>query len=308
MDNCDILLLQEHWYFDADLHKIAGQCDNVTVYGASGMDSSLMLYGRPFGGCAFVFRNFLKCSVTRIASSCKRLIALIVEIAGARIMMINVYMPCDTVYDVAVADMYNDVLNEIELIVDSHPQVDCVIIGGDLNVDFERNSLNKQSLLSMCDRQCLRSGLRSHVASVDFTYMNEATGSGSIIDHFLLTEDLFQKISAYSSLHRLRELELKIKIDNTLTKTVTVCKYLGVYIDQKLSWADHIQHVCIKTSRSIGIMNKVSKFLDEKTIQLQYSSLVLPYLNYGNIIWGRAAATHLSRAATSLTEACRENS
>jgi hypothetical protein len=42
-------------------------------------------------------------------------------------------------------------------------------------------------------------------------------------------------------------------------------------------------------------MNKVSKFLDEKTIQLLYNSLVLPYLNYGNIIWGRAAATHLSR-------------
>jgi len=151
MSSCDILLIQEHWYFDADLHKIAELCHNVTVYGVSGMDSSLIRHGRPFGGCACVIRNSLKCCVNRISSSCKRLIALTIEMSGMNYLLINVYMPYD---NDSTAEMYDEVLNEIELILDSHPQVNGVILGGDLNVDLHRHSLNKQSLLSMCDRQC----------------------------------------------------------------------------------------------------------------------------------------------------------
>lgn len=88
---------------------------------------------------------------------------------------------------------------------------------------------------------------------------------------------------------------LNLKIDNQTIITTTQCKFLGIYIDHKLTWASHIQHICSKISRSIGILNKVKKCLDSTTLLLLYNSLILPYLTYGNVIWGRAASTHLSR-------------
>lgn len=93
----------------------------------------------------------------------------------------------------------------------------------------------------------------------------------------------------------LQSITLNLKIDSTAINTTTQCKFLGIYFDHKLTWASHIQHICNKISRSIGILNKVKNTLDTATLLLLYNSLVLPYLTYGNVIWGRAASSHLSR-------------
>ena len=36
---------------------------------------------------------------------------------------------------------------------------------------------------------------------------------------------------------------LELKIGTTVLKRVTTCKYLGIIIDDKLSWNDHIDYV-----------------------------------------------------------------
>ena len=38
-------------------------------------------------------------------------------------------------------------------------------------------------------------------------------------------------------------------------------KFFGVYIDDKLTWKDHISNVCKKTSMCIVILNKVEHIL-----------------------------------------------
>ena len=169
------------------------------MYGVSGMDSATIRQGRPFGGCAIAVKNSLKCRVTRVNSNCKSLCAVIIEISHVAILLINVYLPCDTLYDHTAAGMYADVLNDVEFIVDSHPQVNCILIGGDFNVDLKRPSLNQSSLLAMCERQCFKSGVLSNTAKVDFTYENEFSGARSIIDHFFVSEPLFQRVTAYYS-------------------------------------------------------------------------------------------------------------
>ena len=72
-------------------------------------------------------------------------------------------------------------------------------------------------------------------------------------------------------------------------------KYLGVMIDNHLSWKHHINYVALKISRNIGILLKFRHFVPPKTLFGISNSLILPYLSYGLVAWGQAAKTHLEK-------------
>jgi len=82
-----------------------------------------------------------------------------------------------------------------------------------------------------------------------------------------------------------------IKI-NSLSR-VHKSKFLGVIIDDKLSWNDHISHVTAKVSRAVGILNKARRLLPVKVLNTLYSAIVLPHLQYCNIVWGTNHAVRL---------------
>ena len=57
INSCDLCFLQEHWLFSDQLHKLSNFHVDFSSVSVSGMDSSVLLTGRPFGGCAILFRN-----------------------------------------------------------------------------------------------------------------------------------------------------------------------------------------------------------------------------------------------------------
>ena len=72
-------------------------------------------------------------------------------------------------------------------------------------------------------------------------------------------------------------------------------KYLSVTIDSKLNFDEHINLLCGKILRSIGVLSKLRHFLLSKALQNLYLSLIQPHLLYGIIIWGNAQKTYLKR-------------
>lgn len=50
MNNCDILCVQEHWLFEADLDYLTGPAGSFNFTGVSGMNPGTPLTGRRFGG------------------------------------------------------------------------------------------------------------------------------------------------------------------------------------------------------------------------------------------------------------------
>ena len=88
--------------------------------------------------------------------------------------------------------------------------------------------------------------------------------------------------------------------DNDQNKNVALeCKefvrYLGIIIDNNLSWKHHIDHVAIKMSRTVGLNCKLRHFLPRHTLLTIYRSLVAPYLTYGLTAWGQAYKSHLEK-------------
>ena len=66
----------------------------------------------------------------------------------------------------------------------------------------------------------------------------------------------------------------------------THTKFLGLIIDEKLSWSNHVNNVLGRTSRMAGILNKIKKLLTRQALKTIYYSLVYPYFQYGIIFWG----------------------
>ena len=52
-----------------------------------------------------------------------------------------------------------------------------------------------------------------------------------------------------------------IKIGETPIKQVSETKFLGIIIDDKLSWNPQIQYLKRKLSSSIGIMNRIKDYI-----------------------------------------------
>ena len=72
-------------------------------------------------------------------------------------------------------------------------------------------------------------------------------------------------------------------------------KFLGVIIDENLTWKNHIDGITKTISRNIGMMNKLKFFVPERILRTLYCSLVLPYINYGILIWGKAWDMYLCK-------------
>ena len=81
-------------------------------------------------------------------------------------------------------------------------------------------------------------------------------------------------------------------IDDVTVKRENVTKFLGVLIDENISWKYHIDTIGTKISKSIGILYKAREFLSKHNLKQLYYSFIHSYLNYANIAWG---STHKSK-------------
>ena len=71
-------------------------------------------------------------------------------------------------------------------------------------------------------------------------------------------------------------------------------KFLGVIIDKKLSWKEHISYICGKVAKGIGIISKVRKHLNENTFLDLYYLFKYPYLTYCKQVWGLSCQSYMN--------------
>ena len=66
-------------------------------------------------------------------------------------------------------------------------------------------------------------------------------------------------------------------------------KFLGLYIDETLTWKFHIKEICKRIAHSNYTLNKVKHILAKQTLQTLYHSLIQSHINYGLQIWGASS-------------------
>ena len=79
---------------------------------------------------------------------------------------------------------------------------------------------------------------------------------------------------------------LSLKLCNKKLKKVSKVKFLGVIIDEKLKWEDHIDHLQQKLKLSIVMIKIIKKVIAKNEYLKLYNALFIPHLTYCISVWG----------------------
>ena len=82
-------------------------------------------------------------------------------------------------------------------------------------------------------------------------------------------------------------------LPQTLPNLIT--KVLGVFIDENLSWKQHIEILSSKISKSIGILYKSKDVLSKQCLKQLYFSFIHGYGSYANVAWTSTSKSKLER-------------
>ena len=100
-----------------------------------------------------------------------------------------------------------------------------------------------------------------------------------------------------------------IQISGQSIDRVKEFDFLGLTIDENMSWNSHIQKISNKVSRALGIINRLKKFLPTYVLRLLYTSLILPHLQYAVLTWGHKVnrVTKLQKRAVRIITCSKYN-
>lgn len=87
----------------------------------------------------------------------------------------------------------------------------------------------------------------------------------------------------------------QVCIDNLPISKVSTTKFLGLTLDDSLTWIHHSAYVTNIVSKYSGILFRLKHFLTSNTLFSLYNSLVLPHLQYCSIIWADKNNCNLHR-------------
>jgi len=73
------------------------------------------------------------------------------------------------------------------------------------------------------------------------------------------------------------------------------CKYLGVYMDERLNWKIHVDYIFAKLIKFTGIFYKIRDFVPVACLKKLYFSFVYPHLLFGIEVYGVACDNVLDR-------------
>lgn len=102
--------------------------------------------------------------------------------------------------------------------------------------------------------------------------------------------------------HKRREIQtINFRINNNIIDCVSSFTYLGLILDEHLSWNNHIAMITSKISRVSGVLQRLKYIYPLNILKIIYNSLFTPHINYGIFVWG----THVNQLSKYQKKAIR---
>ena len=76
-----------------------------------------------------------------------------------------------------------------------------------------------------------------------------------------------------------------IRLNNQAIARVSEFNFLGLTIDQHLSWNVHVQQISNRVGKLIGILNRLKRYLSTDILRTLYSALILPHFQFSVLNW-----------------------
>ena len=98
---------------------------------------------------------------------------------------------------------------------------------------------------------------------------------------------------------------LSISIENCIINQVKTMTYLGLEIDEALTWNQHIMKLCRKLSFKISRFARLSRSLPKNVLIKVYNSSIQPCIDYVISIWGSTSQSNLDKVQRLQNHAAR---
>ena len=76
-----------------------------------------------------------------------------------------------------------------------------------------------------------------------------------------------------------------IYVSGSLIERVSEFKYLGVVLDESLSWTAHVKYILGKAGKRVGMLSRIRTNVTTNTAHLIYKSFILPVIDYCDTVW-----------------------
>jgi len=71
-------------------------------------------------------------------------------------------------------------------------------------------------------------------------------------------------------------------------------RYLGLYVDEKLSWKEHIDVVCKKLTKLSYVFRMLGRYISKDQISQLYYAYVYPHIHYALEVYGNCSKTNMN--------------
>ena len=85
-----------------------------------------------------------------------------------------------------------------------------------------------------------------------------------------------------------------IKLGDEILEFVENHKLLGIILNKKMSWENHIDFIYSSANKCVGLLQKISFLIPRKAKEKIYESFIKPIIEYGNIIYSNSTITKLN--------------
>ena len=177
-------MLQETWLYPDEFAKVSQISDKFQSFNVSSMSlDDKLLTGRPHGGLSILWNKSLSNSVKTTQYDESRIIGIEVQSNHFTLLFLTVYLPyeCDMHYD-----DYCFYLSKLQCIIDS-ANTPYILILGDFNADIQSTSMFGAELIDFCDNNNLCFIDKEKLSPDSFTFVSQAHGTTSWLDHCITT-------------------------------------------------------------------------------------------------------------------------
>ena len=77
-----------------------------------------------------------------------------------------------------------------------------------------------------------------------------------------------------------------VKVAGSNIERVEEFSYLGITFSTNMTWTEHVNQLCSKISKRLGLLKRIKHLLPRYARLLFYKSLILPLFDYGDLVWG----------------------
>ena len=97
---------------------------------------------------------------------------------------------------------------------------------------------------------------------------------------------------------------ITLDLDNIQIINSKDVKFLGLWLDEDLTWCTHVQKLILKLTRNLNLLKYSKKMMPKETKKLVYHTHIGSHIQYGLVLWGNGASNEQIQKLQKLQDQC----